>query len=98
MRDQQQIASCGQSVDEKLAQLIQILPGDLIIAHPSDQPLQVKENIHLFLPALVEAVILVVGGSLIGFWEWRLALIMPLALPITLAMTFDVTYLLCLAL
>jgi multidrug efflux pump subunit AcrB len=94
MRDQQQIAQFGQSVDEKLAQLKQILPADLIIAHTSDQPLQVKENIHLFLRALVEAIILVVGVSLIGFWEWRLALIMALAIPITLAMTFGVTYML----
>src|SRR6266481_5754519 len=94
MRDQEQIASFGQSVDEKLAQLKQILPTDLIIAHTSDQPLQVKENIHLFLRALMEAIVLVVAVSLIGFWEWRLALIMVLAIPITLAMTFGVSYML----
>src|SRR5260221_1334989 len=94
MRDKQQIANFGQSVDEKLAHLKQILPTDLIIAHTSDQPLQVKENIHLFLRALIEAIILVVGVSLLGFWEWRLALIMALAIPITLAMTFGVSYIL----
>ena len=94
MRDRQQIASFGQSVDGKLAQLKQILPPDLIIAHTSDQPLQVKENIHLFLRALGEAIILVILVSLIGFWEWRLALIMALAIPITLAMTFGVSYML----
>src|SRR5712672_4669478 len=92
MRDQRQIATFGQSVDQKLAQLRKILPPDLIIAHTSDQPLQVKENIHLFLRALYEAIILVVFVSLIGFWEWRLALIMALAIPITLAMTFGVVY------
>src|SRR5207253_3412356 len=84
MRDQRQIATFGQSVDQKLSQLKKILPPDLIIAHTSDQPLQVKENIHLFLRALYEAIILVVVVSLIGFWEWRLALIMALAIPITL--------------
>src|SRR5712671_5673285 len=94
MRDQEQIAKFGQSVDEKLAQLRQILPPDLVIAHTSDQPLQVKENIHLFLRALLEAILLVVAVSLIGFWEWRLALIMALAIPITLAMTFGVIYML----
>src|SRR5260370_11126384 len=51
IRDQRQMSKFGQSVDEKLAQLKQILPADLIIAHTSDQPLQVKENIHLFLRA-----------------------------------------------
>src|SRR5438477_2645789 len=94
MRDQRQIATLGQSVDRKLAQLKKILPPDLIVAHTSDQPLQVKENIHLFLRALYEAIILVVVVSLIGFWEWRLALIMALAIPITLGMTFGVSYML----
>src|SRR5229473_42663 len=94
MRDQNQIAKFGQSIDAKLAQLHRILPPDLITVHTSDQPLQVKENIHLFLRALDEAIILVVIVSLIGFWEWRLALIMALAIPITLAMTFGVVYML----
>ncbi len=94
MRDKQQIARFGQDVNSKLSELRQILPADLILAHTSDQPLQVKENIHLFLRALVEAIILVVIVSLIGFWEWRLALIMALAIPITLAMTFGIVYML----
>jgi multidrug efflux pump subunit AcrB len=94
MRDQNQIAKFGESIDAKLAQLHRILPPDLITVHTSDQPLQVKENIHLFLRALDEAIVLVVIVSLIGFWEWRLALIMALAIPITLAMTFGVVYML----
>src|SRR5712672_771001 len=94
MRDQKQIAKFGESIDAKLAQLHRILPADLITVHTSDQPLQVKENLNLFLRALNEAIILVLIVSLIGFWEGRLALIMALAIPITLAMTFGVVYLL----
>ena len=94
MRDRKQIARFGQSVNSKLSDLRHILPADLILAHTSDQPLQVYENIHLFMRALGEAIILVVIVSLIGFWEWRLALIMALAIPITLAMTFGVVYML----
>ena len=94
MRDRKQIARFGQSVNAKLSELRQILPADLILAHTSDQPLQVYENIHLFMRALGEAIILVVIVSLIGFWEWRLALIMALAIPITLAMTFGIVYML----
>jgi multidrug efflux pump subunit AcrB len=94
MRDKKQIARFGQSVNSKLSQLRQILPADLILAHTSDQPLQVKENIDLFMRALMEAIILVVLVSLVGFWEWRLALIMALAIPITLAMTFGIVYML----
>jgi multidrug efflux pump subunit AcrB len=94
MRDRRQIARFGQSVNLKLSELRQILPADLILAHTSDQPLQVKENINLFMRALGEAIILVVIVSLIGFWEWRLALIMALAIPITLAITFGIVYML----
>jgi len=94
MRDRKQIARFGESVNLKLSELRQILPADLILAHTSDQPLQVYENIHLFMRALLEAIILVVIVSLIGFWEWRLALIMALAIPITLAMTFGIVYML----
>jgi multidrug efflux pump subunit AcrB len=94
MRDRKQIARFGKSVDTKLSQVGAILPADLIMAHTSDQPLQVKENINLFIRALGEAIVLVVIVSLIGFWEWRLALIMALAIPITLAMTFGIVYIL----
>jgi multidrug efflux pump subunit AcrB len=94
MRDRKQIARFGKSVNAKLSDLRQIVPADLILAHTSDQPLQVYENIHLFMRALIEAIILVVIVSLIGFWEWRLALIMALAIPITLAMTFGIVYML----
>jgi len=94
MRDKEQIARFGQSVELKLSQLRKILPPDLIVAHTSDQPLQVKENINLFVRALEEAIVLVVIVSLIGFWEWRLALMMALAIPITLAMTFGIVQLL----
>src|SRR5208282_5308262 len=94
MRDKRQIARFGQSVNTKLSELRLILPVDLILAHTSDQPLQVFENIHLFMRALMEAIVLVVIVSLVGFWEWRLALIMALAIPITLAMTFGIVYML----
>ena len=55
---------------------------------PSDQPLQVRENVDLFMRSLYEAIALVVLVALIGFWEWRSALVMALAIPLTLAMTF----------
>jgi multidrug efflux pump subunit AcrB len=42
--------------------------------------------------SLYEAVALVVLVSLVGFWEWRSALLMALSIPITLAMTFGMMY------
>ena len=52
--------------------------------------LQVKAEyatVDLFMEALYEAIGLVVFIALIGFWEWRSALLMALSMPITLAMT-----------
>ncbi len=88
MRPGQQIDAFGQATDGALATLAARLPSDLVIARPSDQPLQVRENVGLFMRSLYEAIILVVLVALIGFWEWRSALVMALAIPITLAMTF----------
>jgi multidrug efflux pump subunit AcrB len=81
-------------VDTDLAAVKQYLPEDLVIVRTSDQSLQVKENIDLFMDALNEAIILVVLVSWLGFWEWRSALLMAIAMPVTLAMTFGSMYLL----
>ena len=88
MRSGQQIGDFGHAVDARLADLRQQLPNDLILARTSDQPRQVEEHVHLFMNSLYEAIALVVLVSLIGFWEWRSALLMALSIPITLAMTF----------
>ena len=94
MKDGEQIDAFGSSVDAKLAAVKQYLPEDLIVARTSDQPLQVNENISLFMDALYEAIALVVLVSWIGFWEWRSAVLMAISIPITLAMTFGALYLL----
>jgi multidrug efflux pump subunit AcrB len=88
MRKGQQIEEFGNAVTASLNDLKQRLPPDLILTPVSDQPLQVKENISLFMQSLYEAIVLVVVVALIGFWEWRSALLMALAIPLTLAMTF----------
>jgi multidrug efflux pump subunit AcrB len=88
MRPGEQIGTFGAGVDTALATLGVAIPADLILARPSDQPLQVRESVDLFMRSLYEAIILVVLVALVGFWEWRSALVMALAVPITLAMTF----------
>ena len=90
MRSGEQIHKFGEAVDQKMKDLQGILPADLTVARTSDQPLQVKENVDLFMEALYEAILLVVLVSLIGFWEWRSALLMAVSIPITLAMTFGI--------
>ena len=92
MRSGEQIQKFGVAVDKELAAVKGLLPSDLIMARTSDQPLQVKENIDLFMEALYEAIALVVLVALIGFWEWRSALLMALSIPITLTMTFGMAH------
>ena len=88
MRSGKQIAKFGKDVDKALADVRHRLPADLVIARTSDQPLQVEESLDLFMKSLYEAIALVVLVALIGFREWRSALLMALSIPITLAMTF----------
>lgn len=89
-----QIGAFGRVVEAQLARTRSLLPDDLIVERVSDQPLQVEEDVHLFMSSLYEAIVLVVLVALIGFWEWRSALLMALSIPITLAMTFGLMRLL----
>jgi multidrug efflux pump subunit AcrB len=88
----QQINNFAKHVDVALDDLKKRLPRDLIVERTSDQPRQVEENIDLFMNSLYEAVALVVLISLIGFWEWRSALLMALSIPLTLLMTFGMMH------
>ncbi len=88
MHNREQIAELGAAIDATLARVRPNLPDDLIIERISDQPEQVAENIDLFMAALYEAIALVVLIALIGFWEWRSALLLMVSIPLTLAMTF----------
>ena len=92
MRPGGYIGQFGEDIDAALAELKKQLPDDLIMARTSDQPRQVTENVSLFMNSLYEAIILVVIVSLIGFWDWRSALLMGLAIPITLFITFGMSH------
>ena len=94
MRSGQQIDLFGKHVNQKLDSLKPYLPDDLVIVPTSSQPVQVKEQIDLFMDALYEAIGLVVIVSLVGFWEWQSAVLMAISIPITLAMTFGAIYML----
>jgi multidrug efflux pump subunit AcrB len=94
MKSGLQVKDFGRSVREQIEKARQLLPEDLVIEGVSDQPLQVEENVDLFMSSLYEAIILVVIVSLIGFWEWRSAVLIALSIPLTLAMTFGMMRLL----
>ena len=88
MRPNKQIATFGEKVDRQLELVKKQLPADLVYARTSDQPQQVKENVDLFMRALMEAVVLVVLVAIVGFGSWRSSLLLATAIPITLCITF----------
>ncbi len=94
MRNKKQIDEFGKAVNKSLDDLKQRLPEDLVVARTADQPKQVEDNIDLFMMSLYEAVGLVVLTALIGFWEWRSALLIASSIPLTLTMTYGMMYLL----
>lgn len=90
MRSGEQIANFGEQVNKALAAVRPQLPADLIMARTSDQPKQVRELVSLLMSSLYEAIALVVIVALVGFWDWRAAMLMAASIPLTLAMTFGV--------
>jgi len=90
MRSGEQIGRFGVQVDKALATVRPTLPPDLIVARTSDQPRQVQELVSLLMSSLYEAIVLVVIVALVGFWDWRAAMLMAASIPLTLAMTFGI--------
>jgi len=94
MRSGEQIARFGAAVDKALATVRPTLPPDLIMARTSDQPRQVHDLVSLLMSSLYEAIALVVLVALVGFWDWRAAMLMACSIPLTLAMTFGIIHVL----
>lgn len=94
MRSGEQIGRFGVAVDNALAGVRSQVPADLIVARTSDQPRQVEELVSLLMSSLYEAIVLVVIVALVGFWDWRAAMLMAASIPLTLAMTFGIVHVL----
>jgi len=94
MRSGEQIGRFGAAVDKALATVQPTLPPDLIVARTSDQPRQVHELVSLLMSSLYEAIVLVVIVALVGFWDWRAAMLMAASIPLTLAMAFGIIHVL----
>ena len=94
MRSGEQIGKFGEQVDKAIQSVRPQLPPDLIVARTSDQPRQVRELVSLLMGSLYEAIALVVFVALIGFWDWRAAMLMAASIPLSLAMSFGVAHIL----
>ena len=49
-----------------------------------------QELVSLLMGSLYEAIALVVIVALVGFWDWRAAMLMAASIPLTLALSFGV--------
>ena len=90
MRAGEQIADFGEAVDAGARRgpvAASARPGHRAHLRPAAAGRGERRSVH---GSLYEAIVLVVLVALIGFWEWRSALLMALCIPITLAMTFGV--------
>ena len=53
-----------------------------------------QELVSLLMTSLYEAIVLVVIVALVGFWDWRAAMLMAASIPLTLAMSFGIVHVL----
>jgi multidrug efflux pump subunit AcrB len=77
----------GAALEKKIEQLKAALPVGVDVYRVSDQPAVVDEAVSGFTRGLFEAVIIVLGISFISL-GWRAGLVVAIAIPLVLAITF----------
>ncbi len=91
MRKGANIIEFGRQLDEVIARMQAQLPVGVEVHKVSDQPKIVEEAVGHFTRALVEAVVIVMLVSLVAV-GLRAGLVVVVAVPLTLAITFVVMY------
>jgi len=87
MRDGAHIGKFYEEVKALMAKYQDRLPDGLHIQTLSNQPASVDERIELFIHSFAEAVIIVVVVALL-LMDWRSAVVVAAAIPLTVAFTF----------
>ena len=87
MKEGNIIGQFDRDVQRVIAQLQPRLPDGVEILKLSDQPTSVVHRIRHFLQCFIEAVVVVVLVALF-LMEWRSALVVAMAIPLTIALTF----------
>jgi len=87
MKEGSVIGQFNESVRSTLGKVKESLPDGVEVVTVSDQPEAVAERIHHFLHCFIEAVVVVVIVALF-LMDWRSALVVATAIPLTVAMTF----------
>ncbi len=92
MREGAKIGTFYEKVKECLHGFEAQLPGGASVTALSNQPESVRERIGLFSACFIEAVVIVVLVALL-LMDWRSAIVMAMAIPLSIAMTFGAMHL-----
>ena len=91
MKDGGDILALGKALETEFARLAHNLPAGMELRKVSDQPAAVKNGVGEFVQVLVEALVIVL---LVSFFSlgMRTGLVVALAIPLVLAMTFAIMH------
>ena len=87
MREGGDVIALGQHLAEKLAKIQQNLPVGLSLNTVTSQPKIVANSVNDFVKALVEALVIVLGVSLLSL-GLRTGVVVAVVIPVVLAATF----------
>jgi multidrug efflux pump len=91
MREGGDVIALGRDLDEKISQIQQALPIGLTLKTVTSQPKIVANSVNDFVRSLVEALVIVLGVSLLSL-GLRTGIVVAVAIPIVMAATFLCMY------
>lgn len=87
MRQGGDVIALGQHLDEKIAKIQQQLPIGLALSTVTSQPKLVANSVRDFVKSLIEALVIVLGVSLLSL-GLRTGIVVAVVIPVVLAATF----------
>ncbi|MFZ3087482.1 MAG: efflux RND transporter permease subunit [Methylotenera sp.] len=93
MRQGGDVIALGHELEKRIARIQQSLPVGLSFETVTSQPKIVAHSVNDFVKSLIEALVIVLGVSLISL-GWRTGIVVAISIPVVLAATFLVMNLL----
>lgn len=91
MREGGDVIALGHALDNKLVKINQNLPVGLRLDTVTSQPKIVANSVNDFVKSLVEALVIVLGVSLLSL-GWRTGIVVAISIPVVLAASFLVMH------
>ena len=87
MKEGGDVIALGDALDAKITKIQQALPVGLSFETVTSQPKIVANSVNDFVKSLVEALVIVLGVSLLSL-GWRTGIVVAISIPVVLAATF----------